>query len=350
MKHSFGSDNHSGIANEIIESIINANHGFSVAYGEDPITKEVEDMFKSLTGTDVNTYFVFNGTGANVLAISSMTESFNSIICPETAHINVDECGAPEKLTGCKLIPIKSIDGKIFPNQILEKLVGYGFQHHSQPKVVSISQPTELGTLYSLDEIRQISDIIHSKGGYLHIDGARISNAIASLKISLNDFITKTNIDALSFGGTKNGLMIGEALLIFNKDIKANIEYKRKQLSQLFSKNRYIAAQFKAYLTNGLYLELANNANQMAKYLSERLSDICEVKISRKVETNVVFATIPLYLSEELQKKHYFYVWTEEINEVRWMCSFNTKKEDIDLFIDDIKEAIYKLKTDTNGS
>ncbi len=345
MRHSFGSDNHSGIADEILKAIYEVNKGFAIAYGEDLITEEVENLFKTITDTNVKTYFVFNGTGANVLALSSMTESYNSIICPETAHINVDECGAPEKITGCKIIPIKSYNGKITIAQIEEKLIGFGFQHHSQPKVISISQSTELGTTYTLDEIREISDLIHSKEGYLHIDGARLSNALVHMNISFSEFVNQTKVDAISFGGTKNGLMIGEALLIFNKKIIPNIEYKRKQICQLFSKNRFIAAQFKAYLTDNLYLKLAQKANNMAQYLYSSIKDIPLISVSRDVETNVVFATLPKIISEELQKKHYFYVWTEQTNEVRWMCSFNTTEEDIDLFVNDIKEAIIKHKT-----
>ncbi len=338
MKHSFGSDNHSGVAKEIMNAISLANQGFSVAYGEDELTEKAQEIFKRDLGNNTHAFFVFNGTAANILALKAMTNSYNSILCPNTAHINVDECGAPEKLTGCKIIPLPNIDGKVNCENVKKELKGFGFQHHSQPKVLSISQPTELGTLYTKKEIKDLADLMHSHNGYLHIDGSRISNAAASMKMPIKEFTVDCGADALSFGGTKNGLLIGEAVVFFREELAHNFLYTRKQAAQLYSKNRFIAAQFITFLEDGLNIRLANHSNEMAKYLEQQLKEVKEVKISRPVQTNAVFAIIAPNHCKKLQEKQYFYTWDEETNEVRWMCSFNTQKEDIDLFIKDIKE------------
>ncbi|MFA6769552.1 MAG: beta-eliminating lyase-related protein [Bacteroidales bacterium] len=343
MRHSFGSDNHSGAAKEIIDAISAANQGFSIAYGEDSLTAKAQEIFKRDLGNDTYVYFVFNGTGANILALKAMTESFNSILCPDTAHIYVDECGAPEKLTGCKVIPIPNVDGKVNCDNVRKELKGFGFQHHSQPKVLSISQPTELGTLYTKKEILELANLMHSHNGYLHMDGSRISNASASMNIPIKEFTVDCGVDALSFGGTKNGLLIGEAVVFFKKELAQNFLYIRKQAAQLFSKNRFIAAQFIAFLENGLNIKLATHSNNMAKYLEQQLKEVKEVQISRPVQTNAVFALIDPNLCEKLQQKHYFYVWDEETNEVRWMCSFNTHKKEIDLFVKDLKALAENL-------
>lgn len=339
MKHSFGSDNHSGAAPEIIRALEAANKGFQIAYGDDEYTSLATKKLRDLLGEETYPFFVFNGTGANVVCLQALTRSFNSIICSSSAHINVDECGAPEKFTNSKLISVNNIDGKITLDSVKKELHGFGFQHHSQPNVVSISQPTELGTLYTVEEIKALANLIHSYGGYLHMDGSRISNAAASLNIPIKEFTSDAGVDALSFGGTKNGLVIGEIAIFFKKSLSENFSYIRKQSAQLFSKNRFISAQFVEYLNNNLYLKLATHSNSMAKYLSEKVSELDFVKISRPVETNAVFAYISKELFEKIVKKHFFYVWEEETYEVRWMCSFNTSKEDIDNFIIDLTKC-----------
>lgn len=340
MKHSFGSDNHSGVAPVIMEAIINANNEFQVAYGEDEITERAIKEFKKVLGENAHPFFVFNGTGANIVSLKAMTSSFNSILCPESAHIYVDECGAPEKLTGCKLIPLPCINGKVTPETVKKELKGFGFQHHSQPKVLSISQPTELGTIYTPGEIEELAKLMHSYDCYLHIDGSRISNAAASLNMSIKSFTYDLGVDALSFGGTKNGLLIGEAVVFFREELAKNFVYIRKQAGQLFSKNRFIAAQFEAYLKDGNNIKLATESNNMAKYLEQELQSVPQIKISRPVDTNAVFAYVPKELCEKLRELHYFYVWDDDTNEVRWMCSFNTTKENIDIFIKDMKSLI----------
>lgn len=340
MIHSFGSDNHSGAAPEIMQAISNANIDFAIAYGEDPYTKEAEEIFKRDFGPDTEVFFVFNGTGANILALNALTNSYNSIICADSAHINVDECGAPEKLTGCKLVAVPTVDGKVSVESVKRELKGFGFQHHSQPKVLSISQPTELGTLYTPKEIKALADLMHEHDGYLHVDGSRISNAAAALNMKIREFTSDLGVDALSFGGTKNGMLIGEAVVFFKKEPANNFLYMRKQAAQLFSKNRYIAAQFTEFLKDGLNIRLAAHSNSMAKYLASEVNKLPAVKISRPVETNGVFAILDKEVTEQLTKKHFFYIWDEETGEVRWMCSWNTTKENIDEFIKDLKTLL----------
>lgn len=370
MKHSFGSDNHSGVHPLIMEAIVKENNNFKTAYGDDPYTREVLGRLEALLGGNCKALFVVNGTGANVVSLGAFTNSFHSILAPRTAHINVDECGAPEKFTGCKIIPLSSPDGKVTPEEVTKSLTNFGEQHHSQPRILSISQPTELGTLYSPEEIKALADLMHSHNSYLHIDGSRISNAAAALGLPVKAFTAECGADVLSFGGTKNGLLMGEAVVVFNTGdtsyqnesgsigpdytknkhntlrdnlLQANIlQYIRKQATQLYSKNRFIAAQFDAYLTDNLYIKLASHSNEMAKYLETLLSEIPQVQITQKVESNAVFAIIPKWLTEELLKKYYFYTWDEQTGEVRWMCSFNTQKENIEEFVADIKGLLAK--------
>lgn len=337
MKHSFGSDNHSGVHPLIMEAIERINCDFSIAYGEDDYSLSVLKSIENLFGGDCSALFALNGTGANILCLSNMLKSFESVICPMTAHINTDECGAPEKIIGCKLIPIPHKDGKVNPEEVKKHLIGFGFQHHSQPKVLSISQPTELGTLYTVEEIKALASLMHSYGCLLHIDGSRISNAAAAMNSSIKSITVDAGADALSFGGTKNGMLIGEIAILFNTVPHINALYLRKQMTQLYSKTRFIAAQFEEYLKNDLNISLADHSNKMAKYLEKRLKEISSINISRPVESNAVFAYIPRELYNIISQKHFFYIWDEETMEVRWMCSFNTHKEDIDAFINDIK-------------
>lgn len=342
MEHSFGSDNHSGVHPLIITAIIEENKKFATAYGEDPLTKEVLNKIEKLCGDNCSAFFVLNGTGANVVAISPFVKSYNSILAPETAHINVDECGAPEKFSGAKIVSLPTQNGKVTPNVVKKGLIELGNQHHVQAKILSISQPTELGTVYTPDEIKELAKLMHDNDCYLHVDGSRIANAAAALKMPIKSFISDCNVDVLSFGGTKNGLLIGEVVVFFNRDLIDSVKYIRKQATQLYSKSRFIAAQFNAYLKDELYLQLAHHSNLMAKYLEASLKSITEIKITQPVESNAVFAILPAWMIDELHKKYYFYVWNESINEVRWMCSFNTNKEDIDLFVNDIKKLLNK--------
>lgn len=336
MKHSFGSDNHSGVHPLILESINRINQDYASSYGEDPYSLEILSRIESMFDDKYHAYFVLTGTGANVLALSALTTSINSILCPVSAHINVDECGSPEKFTGCKLIPIPAKDGKVTPDDVLPFLTGFGFQHHSQPKVLSISQSTELGTVYTPAEISELKQLMSSYGCYIHVDGSRLTNASAYLDLPMKAFTSDLDVDAFSISGTKNGLLMGEVLLVSKNINSDSLKYLRKQLTQLYSKSRFMAAQFEAFLNDDLWLKMATHSNEMAQYLKSRIEEVPSVKITRPVESNAVFAIISDSAYKKLIEKHYFYIWDEQTMEVRWMTSFTTQKEDIDNFINDL--------------
>jgi len=337
---SFGSDNHSGIHPEILAAIAAANNAHDIAYGDDAITQRLEQKFKTLFSEQASVFPVFNGTGANILCLQALMQSHHAVICAESAHINVDECAAPERFTGAKLLVVPTTDGKLTPELVQQHLHGFGFQHHAQPKVISISQATEYGTLYTPQEIKALADLAHSYNMYLHIDGARLANAAAALQLPFRAFTTDVGVDAISFGGTKNGLMIGEAVVLLRPELFENFLYKRKQSAQLYSKMRFMSAQLEAFLTNDLYLRIASQANAMAKLLAEKVADIPAITITQKVEVNAVFAILPRPLIDELMKKYMFYEWNETANEIRWMCSFDTTEQDIEEFVNDIKKLV----------
>lgn len=343
MKHSFGSDNHSGIHPQIMQAIEQANTGHSEAYGDDSITKQAILIIKKHFGKHASPYFVLNGTSANVLALKALSQSFNAIICAASAHINVDECAAPEQAIGCKLVTIETPDGKLTPELVSQHLHGFGSQHHAQPRIISISQPTELGTVYQTQEIEQLATIAHQHNMYLHVDGARLSNAAAALNLNFNQFTSDVGVDVVSLGGTKNGLMIGEAVVFLKEGLDLNFMYIRKQQMQLYSKMRFIAAQFVPFLSNGIYLSNATHANKMAKTLYSQLKQIPQLKITQLVETNAVFVSMPRPLIDKLLEQHCFYIWNEHTNEVRLMTSFNTTEADITQFITNIKEQLKTL-------
>lgn len=342
-KRNFASDNHAGIAPEILKAITEINSGHQKAYGEDIYTARAVQKFKDHLGDDCEIYFIFNGTAANVLSLKALTNSYNSIICSEFAHINVDECNAPEKFTGCKLLTIPSADGKISVEQIGYHMHGFGDQHHSQPRVISITQATEFGTVYTPAEIKALADYAHNNEMYLHVDGARIANAAASLKLSLKEITGDLGMDVISFGGTKNGMMFGEAVIFFNRELSKNFKYIRKQGMQLASKMRFIAIQFETLLSNDLWLKNASHANQMAQLLAGEIRDIPNLKITRPVEANALFVTLPREIISKLQERYYFYIWDEKIPEVRLMCSFDTTIEDVKDFAGIIHNTISGL-------
>lgn len=337
---SFASDNNARVHHEILEAIIMANDGDVISYGDDVYTQRAIEKFKEIFGKDIDVYFVYNGTGANVLALTAITKPFNAIIASPMSHINVDECGAVEKSSGCKIITVPSSDGKIRIDDIKKLLHAKGVEHHSQPKVVSITQSTEVGTVYTVEEIKEITKFAHENDMYVHMDGARIANAAASLNKSLREITKDAGVDVLSFGGTKNGMMFGEAVVFFNRELSKDFKFVRKQGTQLHSKMRYISAQFEALLSNDLWLKNAKHANEMAQYLEEKVKEIDGIKLTQRVEANAVFAIMPRKAIEKLQEKYFFYIWDEEKDEVRWMTSFDTKKEDIDLFVEEIKRAM----------
>lgn len=339
-KRSFASDNNAGVHPDVMAAIAAANDGHVIAYGDDPYTTRAVALFRKHLGSDVEVYFVFGGTGANVLGLKAGTKSHNAIICAQTAHINVDECGAPEKFTGCKLLPIVSPDGKITVDQIKPLLHEVGFEHHVQPRVISVSQATEMGTVYTPGELKNLSRFAHEQDMLLHVDGARIANAAAGLNVKLKDITRDAGVDILSFGGAKNGMMYGEAVVFFDKSLARNFKYTRKQGTHLPSKMRFISAQFEALFINNLWRRNAEHANRMAKILARELALIPQITLTQKVEANGVFAVFPKKYVPLLQKRYFFYVWNEEISEVRFMTSFDTTEEDIADFVALVKKIV----------
>jgi threonine aldolase len=342
MAHrSFASDNNASAHPEILAALSRVNDGHVVAYGDDPHTERALGKFREAFGQDSQAFFVFNGTAANVLSLKALTEPYHAVICARSAHIQNDECGAPERFLGCKLLPVATPDGKLTPKDVEANLKGIGDQHHVQPKVVSIAQTTEYGTVYSMTELRALSDCAHRHGLYLHVDGARFSNAAAALGVSLRELAR--GIDVLSFGGTKNGLICGESVVFFNKALAEGFLFHRKQAMQLSSKMRFISAQFEAFLTEDLWLRNARVANSMAALLASRLKGVPGVTITQEVSANAIFARVPVPVIEKLRRKYFFYVFddtpdAEGRHEVRWMCSFDTTKEDVEAFAQEVSK------------
>lgn len=328
-KRGFASDNNAGVHPEIMKAIESVNSGHTIAYGDDPYTASAVKKIKSILGENVQPYFVFTGTAANVLGLDAITKPYHSIICAETSHIHEDECGAPERWTGCKLLSLESPDGKLSPASIEKHMYGIDFEHHSQPRVISITQSTEMGTLYTPDEIRAITDYAHDRNMLVHMDGARISNAAASLETGFREFTVAAGVDILSFGGTKNGMMYGEAVVFMSEEYAYDFKYLRKQGMQLASKMRYIAAQFERFLDEEVWLKNASHANHMARVLEAEVMKIDGIRITQPVQSNTVFAILPKEFIPILQEAFFFYVWKEATGEVRWMCSYDTTEEDV---------------------
>ncbi len=337
---SFASDNNAGVHPEVLQAIASANQGHAVGYGDDPYTESAVRKFKQHFGSDIDVFIVFNGTAANCLSLKALTNSYNAVICAEAAHIYTDECGAPEKFTGCKLIPLPTRDGKLTVESVSQAYHGLGDQHHVQPRVISITQATEVGTVYRPGEIKALARFAHERGMFLHVDGARIANAAASLGQTLRQATRDLGVDVLSFGGTKNGALGAEAVVFFDKKLGRDFLYLRKQGMQLASKMRFISAQLNALLTGDLWLKIAQHANRMARLLEKKLSEIPQVKIIYKVEANGVFAKIPRPAIAKLQKRYFFYVWNEQQSVVRWMCSFDTTEQDVKQFARFVAETV----------
>src|ERR1044072_6572992 len=344
IKRSFASDNNAGVHSEVIEAVKAANDGHVVAYGDDPFSANATKLFRENFGRDVAVYFVFCGTGANVLGLKSITESYQAIICAETAHVNVDECGAPEKFTGCKLLTVATPDGKLRVEQIKPLMHGIGVEHRVQPGVITISQATEMGTVYTKDELKTLADFAHDRGILLHVDGARLSNAAVSLDASLKEITADVGVDVLSFGGTKNGMMYGEAVVFFDKKRASDFKYIRKQGMHLPSKMRFISAQFEALLSGDVWRRGAAHANRMAQLLGSELAEVPPIQLTQPVESNGVFATIPQEYIPALQEKFFFYVWDDAISEVRLMASFDTSEDDIHDFIDFVNQIVQEIR------
>ncbi len=330
---SFASDNNSGVHPLVMEALAKANKDHALGYGSDAWTEEAVGKIREAFTPDCEPLFVFNGTGSNVVALQLMTRPYHSIFCAETAHIYVDECGSPVKLTGCQIRPIATPDGKLTPELIRPYLHGFGDQHHSQPAAIYLSQCTELGTIYTAEELKAISALAREYGMRVHMDGARIANACVALNLSLREMTVDCGVDVLSFGGTKNGLMMGECVVIFDEALKAEARFVRKQSAQLASKMRYLSCQFTAYLTDDLWLKNARHANAMAGKLYQALIDFPGVQFTQKAESNQLFLAMPRPVIDRLLQSYFFYFWNEDANEVRLVTSFDTTEEDIADFI-----------------
>ncbi|MCF6170263.1 MAG: aminotransferase class I/II-fold pyridoxal phosphate-dependent enzyme [Bacteroidales bacterium] len=347
-KKSFASDNWSGVCPEIMQALAEVNRGHNPAYGElgDPVNEQAIAQFREHFGDDISVFFVYNGTAANVLGVSQLMRSYHAVVSAKTAHLNEDECAAPEKFMGSKILEIESRDGKIKAAQIEPLLKSIGFQHHAQPRVISISQVTEMGTVYTADEIRELAGFAHRNNMFLHLDGARIANAVAALNTDFKSMTTDAGVDVLSFGGTKNGLMFGETVVFFNKNRAKDFEYLRKQGMQLHSKMRYISAQFHRYLSDGLWKKNALAANKMAQNLARALSPFSSLQITQDVKANGVFVLMPEKLITALQKEYFFHLWNESPEgeagrkEVRLMCSWDTTEADIEGFVEALKQNL----------
>jgi threonine aldolase len=335
----FASDNAAGAHPAVLDAIARANSGHVLAYGDDAHTRECSDRFRDLFGAATTTRLAFNGTGANVLALATLLGSLpgahHGVVCTDWAHIAVDETGAPERVLGAKLIDLPSVGGKLVPEQLVEVAAAQGVQHHVQPGVVSITQATELGTLYTPDEIAALCDQAHALGMLVHLDGARIANATAALgatRSALRSFTVDAGVDALSFGGTKNGLLGAEAVVFLNPACEAGSQYIRKQVTQLPSKMRYLAAQFNAVLHDDLWIELAAHSNHMATELHRLTVGIPGVELGDPPAVNSVFPRLPAECIAPLRDWCFFWDWDTSLNEVRWMTAWDTTVDDVETF------------------
>lgn len=334
----FGSDNHAGTHPQILQALLQANEGHVPSYGTDPVSRQAIEEIQKHFGSQALVFFVFNGTAANVTALRAITRPSQAILCSDVSHLHLDECGAPEFMTGCKLLTLPTENGKIRKESLEEALIRQGDQHYAQARVLSLTQPTELGTTYSLAELKSLIAWAKSHRLFVHIDGARLANAAFTLNCSFSELTTELGVDVVSFGGTKNGLMMGEVVIFLNRSLGEDFKYIRKQSAQLPSKSRFIAAQFLAYFQNNLWFEIARHSCQMAQYLYSQTQDLPQVRIREAPQSNAVFAKIPSAWVKPLREKFFFYVWDEKTFECRWMTSWDTQKDDIDQFVQALKE------------
>ncbi|WOX25916.1 low specificity L-threonine aldolase [Streptomyces solicathayae] len=336
----FASDNYAGAHPEVLAALALANGGHQVAYGEDQYTDHLQRIMHSHFGPTAEAFPVFNGTGANVTALQALTDRWGAVICAETAHINVDEGGAPERMGGLKLLTVPTPAGKLTPELIDRQAWGWEDEHRAMPQVVSITQNTELGTVYTVEEIRAIVEHAHSKGMKVHLDGARIANAAASLNVPMRAFTNAVGVDVISYGGTKNGMLFGEAIVVLNPDAVSHMKHLRKMSMQLASKMRFVSVQLEALLAKDLWLRNARHSNAMAQRLAAGVREVDGVEILYPVQANAVFARLPQEVTRRLQERFRFYFWDEAAGDVRWMCSFDTREDDVDAFLQALKEEM----------
>ncbi|SOD62994.1 L-threonine aldolase [Streptomyces zhaozhouensis] len=336
----FASDNYSGAHPEVLAALALANGGHQSAYGADAYTAHLGEVMRGHFGPRAEVYPVFNGTGANVVGLQALTDRWGAVVCTAHAHIHTDECGAPERVGGLKLLPVEAPGAKLTPELVAREAFGFDDEHRATPQVVSLTQSTELGTVYTPEEIAAVAEFAHERGMAVHLDGARLANAAAALDLPLSAFTTDVGVDVLSFGGTKNGLLFGEAVVVLAPERVRAMLHVRKLSMQLPSKTRFVAAQLEALLAGDLWLRGARHANAMARRLADGVAAVDGVEISHPVQANAVFATLPQDASRRLMKSYPFYFWNEAAGEVRWMCSFDTTEEDVDGFLAAIRAEL----------
>ncbi|HSK46724.1 MAG TPA: low specificity L-threonine aldolase [Coriobacteriia bacterium] len=337
LSRGFGSDNHAGAHPEVLATMLAAGAGHVPAYGDDPWTARAKEVLATHLGEDCDIAFVFNGTGANCVCFAALCRPWESVICPESAHVNEDECGAPEHIAGVKLVTVATPDGKLTPELVAPHLRGFGFEHQAQPRVISVSNVTEHGTVYTPAELRRLADLAHDNNMLLHVDGARISNAAAALGCSLSDLSVNAGVDALVLGGTKNGMVFGEAVVLFGDARADYLPYVRKQSAQLCSKMRFLSAQYIAMFEADLWLRCAGHANEMARLLSDGARER-DIALAFEPQANEVFAYLPGERVPELQERFHFYTWDETPDAggrllVRWVTSWDTEAEDVEALL-----------------
>jgi threonine aldolase len=336
----FASDNYAGAHPAVLVAIADANGGHQVAYGDDTYTARLQEVLRGHFGPQTESFPVFNGTGANVTALTSMLPRWGAVVTAATAHINTDENAAPERVSGLKLLTVPTPDGKLTADLIDTEAWGWGDEHRAQPLAVSITQSTELGTVYTPDEVRAIADHVHRRGMTLHMDGSRIANAAAALDTKLRTFTTDAGVDVLSLGGTKNGLLYGEAVVVINPDAATGLKFLRKLSMQLSSKMRFTSAQLVALYEGDLWLNSAHHANAMAARLRHALADVAAVRFTQQTQANANFAVLPPGVADRLREHFRFYDWNPVTGEVRWMTAWDTTEEDVDTFAAAIRAAV----------
>ncbi len=339
-RRGFASDNYAGAHPEVLAALVAANGGHQVSYGDDVYTERLAQVMAGHFGSHAEAFPVFNGTGANVVALQSILPRWGAVVCSETAHINTDENAAPERVGGLKLLTVATPDGKLTPDLIDRQAWGWGFEHRAQPLAVSITQSTELGTVYSAAEVTAIAEHVHARGMWLHVDGARLANAAAALGTTLGAITTGAGVDIVSFGGTKNGLLFGEAVVVVNPEASSGLLYLRKMNMQLASKMRFVSAQLVALLDGDLWLRSARHANAMAARLRHGVSALDGVTLTQPTDVNAVFAVVAPEAAERLRASFPFYEWDRASHEVRWMCSFDTTPDDVDRFVAAIRREV----------
>jgi threonine aldolase len=343
VKRGFASDNNAGVHPDVLKEILAVNKGHTIGYGSDIYTDQAKTLFREYLGESAEIFFVFNGTAANVLGLSGVMRPWNSVITASSSHIEQDECGAPEKFTGCKVLTVDTSNGKITIDLLEKHMHGFDFEHHSQPKVISITQASEMGTVYTVKEIQKISEFAHDYNMLLHMDGARLANASVALNLPFKTFTTDAGVDVLSFGGTKNGMMLGEAVCFLKPGLSENFKYIRKQGMQLASKMRFISAQYIAYFKNDLWKKCASHSNSMATALNDKIKNIKGLKVTQPVQSNGIFVIIPRIVAEKVMSEYFFYPWNERTSEYRLMTSWDTTEEDIENFARLLKTEFDKI-------